>query len=125
MTRINVGYNPKNLTRQHLMAEHRELKRIPNAVRTGKAKINNIPDTFSLGNGHVKFFYNKLGYLKKRYIKLYQECKRRGYNVTNYISAWDGIPNELMGDYKVSKKDRDIIVHRINKKINHTLSNHK
>lgn len=118
MTRINIGIPPQKLTRQHLIAEHRELKRIPNMVRTGKAKIENIPEQFKLGTGHVKFFYDKLGYLRQRYRELYHECKRRGYNVQNYESAWEGIPNELMGDYTPTKRDRDIVQKRINKRLN-------
>ena len=35
---------------------------------------------FKLGIGHVKFFYNKLLYLKNRYISLYNECIKRGFN---------------------------------------------
>ena len=117
MTRINCGISPKKLTRQHLLSEAREIKRIPNAVRTGKARIENIPPTFRLGTGHVRFFYNKLGYLKKRYIQLYEECKRRGYNVTNFISAWDGIPIELMGDYQPTQQDKQLIINRIKSKL--------
>ena len=117
MTRINIGYNPKKLTRQHLIAEHREIKRIPNAVRTGKAVIKDTPETFTLGKGHVRFFYNKLGYLKKRYIKIYNECIKRGYNVQNYSSAWDGIPEELMGDYITTTEARKLIEDRINSKL--------
>lgn len=117
MTRINVGIPPQNLTRQHLLAEHRELKRIPNMVRTGRAKVDNVPDQFKLGLGHVTFFYNKLGYLLNRYRELYYECIRRGYNVTNYESAWDGISDNLMGDYTPTKNDRNIVQQRINQRL--------
>ena len=37
MTRINVGINPADLTGKHLIAEHREIKRIPNCI--AKANI--------------------------------------------------------------------------------------
>ena len=60
MTRINAGILPKDLTSKHLIAEHREIKRIPNCVGKGKYNMDNIPDKFKLGTGHVKFFYNKL-----------------------------------------------------------------
>ena len=69
MTRINVGIQPVELTDQHLIAEHREIKRIPNCVAKGKYNMEGIPDKFKLGTGHVKFFYNKLLYLKFRYAK--------------------------------------------------------
>ena len=62
--------------------------------------------------------YNKLLYLKKRYIKLYEECIKRGFNVQNYINAWNNIPEELMNDYKVKVNDIRIIRQRINEKLN-------
>ena len=120
MTRINVGYPVNKLTRQHLIAEHREIKRIPNMVRTGRARIENIPEKFCLGTGHCKFFYNKLAYLLKRYKKIYKECIHRGYNVQNYESAWAGISKDLMQDYMPSNEDKDLIVERINSKLNIT-----
>lgn len=43
MTRINVGYGVRNLTRQHLLAEHREIKRIPNMISSGKGVIKKHP----------------------------------------------------------------------------------
>ena len=118
MTRINVGIPPVELTGKHLIAEHREIKRIPNCVAKGKYSMKGIPDKFKLGTGHVKFFYNKLLYLKNRYIKLYEECINRGFNVQNYIGAWDNVPKELMNDYKVRANDIRIIRERINEKLN-------
>ena len=114
MTRINVGIPPAELNGRHLIAEHREIKRIPNLVNRGRYSLDNQPDTFKLGTGHVKFFYDKLLYLKRRYDKLYNECKKRGFNVQNYIGAWDNVPQELMNDYKVKANDCKIIRQRIN-----------
>jgi len=116
MTRINVGIDPSELSTQHLLAEHREIKRVPNMVRTGKAKLDDIPETFRLGPGHVKFFYNKLGYLLDRYSKIYRECKKRGFNVQSYASAWSGIPAELLGQYQPTQMDIHIIRERIKSK---------
>ena len=118
MTRINVGIPPTELVNQHLIAEHREIKRIPNCIAKGRYNMDGIPDRFKLGTGHVKFFYNKLLYLKSRYIKLYEECISRGFNVQNYINAWDNVPNELMNDYQPTEVDRNIIKERINLKLN-------
>jgi deoxyribonuclease (pyrimidine dimer) len=117
MTRINVGMLPSALNSKHLIAEHREIKRIPNMVASGKAKLTNIPEQFTLGKGHVCFFYNKLGYLKERYIELHLECLKRGYNVTNYISAWDNISPDLMGLYSPTKEDTQLIINRIKEKL--------
>ena len=119
MTRINVGIPPTELINQHLIAEHREIKRIPNCIAKGKYNMEGIPDKFKLGTGHVKFFYDKLLYLKKRYVSLYNECIKRGFNVQNYISAWDNVPQKLMNDYRVKANDCRIIRQRINdRKIN-------
>lgn len=110
MTRINVGIPPKDLSRQHLIAEHREIKRIPNMVREGKLK-GKIPAKFCLGTGHVQFFANKLGYLHVRYMRIYQECLDRGYNVQNYSGAWDGLPD---GEYwEPTESDIQLIKQRI------------
>lgn len=117
MTRINVGYPVEKLTSKHLIAEHREIKRIPNTVRTGKAIIKDIPESFKLGTGHVKFFYNKLGYLLKRYELIYRECIKRNFKVEYYGSAWVGIPKELMQDWQPSNHDCKIIKERINSKL--------
>ena len=118
MTRINVGIPPAELVNKHLLAEHREIKRIPNCVAKGKYNMDRIPERFKLGKGHVKFFYNKLLYLKNRYIKLYVECVKRGFNVQYYIGAWNNIPKELMNDYRVKANDIRIIRERINHKLN-------
>ena len=117
MTRINVGIQPIELNNQHLIAEHREIKRIPNCIAKGKYNMDGIPERFKLGTGHVKFFYNKLLYLKNRYVKLYNECINRGFNVQNYIAAWDNVPEELMNNYKVKANDIRIIRERINERI--------
>jgi len=73
MTRINLAIQPKQLTDQHLLAELRELPRIFTAVKnriaSGKS-FNDIPKNFTLGTGHVKFFYDKCGFLDKRHHSL-------------------------------------------------------
>lgn len=118
MTRINVGVPPKNLTRQHLIAEHREIKRIPNVVAKGKFSMIGQPKEFTLGTGHVKFFYDKLGYLKNRYEEIYAECKHRNYDVSYYGDAWNDVPKNMMGDYTPTEKDVQIIIERINQRLN-------
>lgn len=113
MTRINIGIPPKELSNKHLIAEHRELKRIPNVVAKGRYNLNNVPQEFTLGKGHVSFFYDKLGYLKERYIDLYNECIARGFKVQSYLPSWDGVPQELMNSYIPTERDIHIIRERI------------
>ena len=84
MTRINV-VPPGELCDQHLLAEHRELTRIPNGILSGKLKVDydDRPSEYKLGAGHVKFFTNKLGWLFIRYLDLTAECIARGFYVQN------------------------------------------
>jgi len=125
MTRINIGVPPQELTGKHLIAEHRELKRIPNAVRKGKCRLDKIPARFTLGTGHVSFFYDKLGYLLNRYQDLYNECCRRGYNVQNYESAWEGVPSGLMNNYTPTDVDISIVRERIAERLTNPIANQK
>ncbi len=116
MTRINL-IPVEKLTDQHLLAEHRELKRIPSMIQKWKVNFDNIPIHFTLWTGHVKFFYNKLGFLKQRYIDLYQECKKRWFDVENYITNFDNIPSSLFWDFTPSQDDIEISKKRIQEKI--------
>jgi deoxyribonuclease (pyrimidine dimer) len=113
MTRINAGIPPKQLSRQHLIAEHREIVRIPNTIKSGKAVVKDIPAKFTLGKGHVKFFYNKLKYLHRRYEQLYKECTARGYNMTYFGDAFTELPTELYKDYRPTAEAIAIIKQRI------------
>ena len=62
MTRINSHINPKNLSDEHLLAEHREIKRVPKMLYKSikKGSVPKIPNKFCLGTGHVTFFYDKI-----------------------------------------------------------------
>ena len=113
MTRINVGIAPEELPDKLLIAEHREIKRIPNVVKSGRFSLANQPKSFTLGVGHVKFFYNRLLYLRERYEGLYRECLKRGFNVQDYTSAWNDVPQEYLGDYVPTHRDRLLILERI------------
>lgn len=98
MTRINL-VPPQELCDQHLLAEHRELTRIPNAVARGKFHLRGQPADYKLGAGHVRFFFDKLHFLHRRYAALHAECLARGFNVQN---IWpQDLPDtpELWQDY--------------------------
>jgi len=124
MTRINVNIRVKELCREHLLAEHREIKRTPNKVGKGKYVLAGMPAEFCLGTGHEKFFYNKLGYLKTRYEQLYAECILQGYEVEYYGNAWDDVPAHLMNSYQPTLKDRHLLVERINERIDDMQQKH-
>lgn len=83
MTRINV-IDPSQLTDQHLMAEYRELPMVMGALRRSLVAKNGLPsigERYTLNGGHVKFFYNKGGWLKRRYYALVMELLERGYQL--------------------------------------------
>jgi hypothetical protein len=114
MTRINL-VDPKTLCDQHLLAEHRELTRIPNTIKSGKAKVDpkKIPCSYTLGKGHVTFFYDKLYFLYNRYEKLHKECLVRGFNVEWKFPELDELPENLLGDYFPSEISISTNVERI------------
>lgn len=117
MTRVNVGIKPKELVNMHLQAELREIKRIPNQIISGKFSLKNQPKEFCLNTGHVKFFYDKLGYLRNRYVSLYNEAIERGLNVTNFIESFDKaieLYPQFNNDYIETERDRCLLIERIN-----------
>ena len=116
MTRINVGIHPEELPDKLLLAEHREITRIPNNIKNGKSVIKDIPKKFTLGKGHVKFFYDKVKYLYNRYILLYNECIRREFNITNKIESFSEFPEDLFNDYEETFEDRLLLIERIQSK---------
>jgi deoxyribonuclease (pyrimidine dimer) len=76
MTRINAGIHPSRLLDTHLFSEWRELPRIFTMVKEGRNK-SKPPAKFSLGTGHVCFFYDKLEYLFNRYNAILREIHIR------------------------------------------------
>ena len=119
MTRISASIQPIELCDKMLMAEHREIIRIPNTIKSGKAKVNlsKIPLNFKLGTGHVIFFYDKLKYLHNRYKLLYLECLDRGFNVQNYNSCFENLPEHLYNAWQEDLKARKVVVERINTRL--------
>lgn len=121
MTRINSAISPKSLTDQHLLAELRELPRIftavLNRVRSNKS-FNDIPSKFTLGNGHVKFFYDKCKFLDERHKSLRQEYFERynkDYNF-DYLRISD-IPDNLFRDYNPTPEEKKLLIERISTRI--------
>lgn len=107
MTRINC-VPPEELTREHLVAEYRELPRVfgmtLGMIERGvnHPTLAAIPPTYRMGTGHMAFFTNKLGYLVKRQKALVAEMQRRGYtpNFTDPESLLNGIPEIWHGDWE-------------------------
>lgn len=77
MTRINV-VPVSELSDNHILAEYYELPRMwPLIYRAMQKDDRDLPDTYRLGSGHLRFFYNKIDYLSKRYVRLYVEAIKR------------------------------------------------
>ena len=120
MTRINFGIPVRQLTDEHLLAEHREIKTLPesylSAVRSGS--IRNIPEKFCLGKGHVLFFVDKPAYTLRRYHQIYRECIRRGFDVQSYSENWDCYPDSMFGrNIRSTSSGKQLVIERISERI--------
>jgi deoxyribonuclease (pyrimidine dimer) len=121
MVRVNL-LNPKCLADQHLIAEYNEIlmllgyiKRYPE-IKLIKGK-SEIPTRYTLNNGHIKFFKDKIIYLKKRHELLKKEMKKRGFNPNKTINI-NKYPKNLHNDWIPKEEDYKIIIERITWKIN-------
>ncbi len=92
MTRINV-VEPAILTDQHLLAEYRELPRVFSLARA--SQDHKGPPTYTMGAGHVRFFYPRTEYLSARQGALINECLRRGFKIS-YTEAPAPVPGSLI-----------------------------
>lgn len=102
MTRINC-IPPHELVRQHLVAEYRELPRTFALAKAWHARGGgDLPETYRLGAGHIKFFYNRLAWLYDRQVSLIVEMKARGYkaNHDDPSGLLEGVPDCLMGEWE-------------------------
>ena len=82
MTRINL-IPPADLTDQHLLAEYRELPRaLPLAAAALARGDLSGPPRFTLGTGHVRYFYPRTHWLCARHADLTAELLARGVNLT-------------------------------------------
>ena len=105
MTRINL-IDPAELSTKHLVAEYREIMRLPGNLATSlnrkgkKFDLKEIPEQYTLGTGHVKFFYNKMAFLEKRFKMLVQEMLNRNYK-PNYteMETFSSCEQQYYNDY--------------------------
>lgn len=101
MTRINC-VPPAELCGKHLVAEYRELPRVFASVRGAIARQERPAsgDRYTLGKGHVRFFYTRLAWLAARQAALIAEMLRRGYHPSFGAPSLDGFPPEWCGDWQ-------------------------
>lgn len=119
MTRINSAISVKNLTDEHLLAEHREIKRLPyilkQAINSGS--IHNIPSKFTLGKGHILFFLDKMYFTLSRYSDIHAELLVRGFNVKMYYDNWDSVHFKYSHNYAPTEEERQLLIDRITERI--------
>lgn len=114
MVRVNI-ISPRKLADQHLIAEYLEIMMLLGYVRKNPS-VEGIPENYKLGEGHIKFFKNKLLYLKKRHDIIRKEMQRRGFT-TNVKISLGKFPKHLKNDWKAREEDFKIIEKRIMEKL--------
>ena len=126
MTRVNL-VPPKELMDQHLLAEWRELKMVPASLRRSLRGysideiLRRIPPKFTLGRGHVTFFYDKLLYLHRRYDYLVKELIARNFNLEytgDFHKFTEDLPDEFSNTLWIPNSvDIEVSRNRIKEKI--------
>ena len=110
MVRVNL-IKPEFLADQHLVAEYAEVLMLVEYVKRYPA-LEGIPGKYCLGEGHQKFFKNKLKYLERRHVQLKKEMRRRGFNARKTLSL-KGFRKENLGDWEPGEEDYGVIGKRL------------
>jgi deoxyribonuclease (pyrimidine dimer) len=120
MTRINIGIQPIYLADWHLIAEINEIPRVLEVYKNRIDKnmnFNDIPKSFTLGEGHVLFFLDKMEFIKKRYLSLIKEGRDR--NLSQHFADIGSrihpsfIREEHFNDYIPTQLDKQTVLKRI------------
>lgn len=116
MTRINAAIQPHELCDSHLLAEYREITRTTTLAYNwlNKGKKCELPDTFRLNTGHVKFFYNKIKYVHLRFLSLKKELIKRNFEANIEDDRFEALKNtEIYNDWQETKEARQILYERL------------
>jgi len=123
MTRINC-VPPSELHKKHLVAEYHEISRVFSLVRkllaSGKDPANcGAPDVYTLGPGHVRFFYTKLAWVQNRLADLALEMEMRGINVRAELlkGVADKIPDRFFGQWEPTEDDMKVNRDRLEERL--------
>jgi deoxyribonuclease (pyrimidine dimer) len=114
MVRVNL-VDPKQLSDQHLIAEYDEILMLVAYIKKHPSLIN-IPENYKLGKGHMKFFKDKIFYLKKRHELLKKEMQKRNFKTTKTINLAE-FKKENKKDWKPTQNNLKIIKKRISEKL--------
>lgn len=127
MTRINSAIRVRLLTDEHLLAEHREIKRLPSVFskrKDSKIGLKNLPKKFTLGTGHVLYFIDKALFTAGRYLDIRDECIKRGFNVENYFDNWKVYKTEdndfILNDHISTIDEYNLLIDRISERLLYT-----
>lgn len=78
MTRVNV-VPVDELSDKHLSGEFHEISRVFTLARKRGSAHPKAPTQYTLGKGHVLFFYDKLSWVANRYHSLARELQLRSF----------------------------------------------
>lgn len=119
MTRINC-ISPHLLNDKHLLAEYRELPRVFGLVRKAQNKGMSPRqyykyNKYTLGKGHVLFFYTRLNYLYVRQQKIIAECLKRGFDIkhTDPFDLLEDIDDGWIRQWRPQPEARSLNIQRI------------
>jgi len=112
MTRINC-IPVEELTDKHLRAEFYELPRVFTAIERQEGKPSDLPTTYRMGTGHVRFFYDKALWLAGRLNDIADEMMRRGWNVDDdklnaVFKRIEELPSWSMNDWQPDEEAQAI-----------------
>jgi hypothetical protein len=114
MTRINC-VPVAELTNKHLVAEYRELPRVFGLVKRAQdrgAKAHHYvwPESYTLGPGHLRFFYPRLLWCLFRQHSLVEEMKARGFMVRHDDpdQLAEGLRQEWFGGWAPMEADLEL-----------------
>lgn len=115
--RINI-INPRYLTDQHLVAEYREMKMITyyyvkSSEKTGGIDKSKISERYTLNTGHAYMWYDKFGYIEKRFKAICKEMRRRSFKCDYDKLNYTGIPRSAFGDFVPTEEDIEVNLSRI------------
>jgi hypothetical protein len=127
MTRINSSIPVETLNDKHLMAEHREIKRVCFRLteRLKSNRFDDIPAPFyEMKKGEIAFkelfWLDKGKFTFNRYQSLLKECRRRKFNMSDYSDNWKIYEQkpEFYNDYVPTDEQNQMIQQRINDRNN-------
>ncbi|MDP8261735.1 MAG: pyrimidine dimer DNA glycosylase/endonuclease V [Candidatus Ancaeobacter aquaticus] len=96
--------SPKNLCRNHLLGEHRELHAIWSILTNNKKGYSKHPETLR--------WKNKLAALYIRHNKLVEEMIRRGYNHQSDLNSRDATGSKKQSVFIDSYNEQKMILRR-------------